>query len=62
MSNRFWFWWNVGFALFSAVMIPVTYLNDGSLYSKIWYPIAVPLFSSWACVWFLRIKEENERS
>lgn len=58
MSNRFWFWWNVGFALFSAVMIPVTYLNDGSLNSKIWYLIAVPLFSSSAAYWYKKSYRE----
>ena len=45
MKNKFWFWWDVCFALFCAVSTVVAYVNDSGLFVKIWYPIATILFS-----------------
>lgn len=62
MSSKFWFWWDVCFAAFCAVMVPVSYLNDLPLLNKIWYPIAVVLFAGLAYLQWTFIKEDNERS
>lgn len=60
MSNKFWFWWDVCFALFCAVMIPVVYLGDGDLFGKIWYPLGAVLFSIMA--YLLWKEDQDERS
>ena len=50
MKNKFWFWWDVYFALLCVVMIPVVYSGVGNLIGKIWYPLGAVLFSAMAYI------------
>lgn len=51
MSDKFWFWWHVCFAVFSAGMIIPTF-QSGFLLGMIWYPCATLMFALLASFWY----------
>ena len=51
MSDKFWFWWHVCFAVFSAGMI-IHAFQSGFLLGMVWYPCATLLFAILAAFWY----------